>query len=65
MFQPGEEIPPGGALDMIDDGVLETPHVDAILGLHVYVEVPVGQIAVRRGQFLAGMDTFELVVLGR
>ena len=35
LFQPSEELPPGGAKPMIEAGVLEDPHVDAVFGLHV------------------------------
>src|SRR5680860_606486 len=35
LFQPSEEAGPGGALGMIEAGVLEDPRVDAVLGLHV------------------------------
>jgi amidohydrolase len=65
MFQPAEEIPPGGALGMIADRVLEDPPVDAVIGLHMYIEVPVGQIALRPGQFLAGLATFAITVHGK
>jgi amidohydrolase len=65
IFQPGEELPPGGAPDMIAAGVLENPHVDAVIGLHLYVEVPVGKIALRPGQFLGGLGTFRLAVRGK
>jgi amidohydrolase len=65
MFQPGEEIPPGGALDMLRAGVLENPHVDAVIGLHMYIEVPVGKIALRSGQFLGGLGTFQVDILGK
>ena len=40
IFQPGEEGP-GGAQPMIDDGVLESPKVDAIIGGHVGMLWPV------------------------
>ncbi len=33
MFQPGEEVL-GGAAEMIENGLLENPHVDAALGMH-------------------------------
>jgi amidohydrolase len=39
LFQPAEEVPPGGAIEMIKDGALEAPHVDAVLGLHVSSEL--------------------------
>ncbi len=65
IFQPAEEMPPGGAPAMIAAGVLDNPHVDAVIGLHMYVEVPVGKIALRPGQFLGGLGTFQLHVLGK
>jgi metal-dependent amidase/aminoacylase/carboxypeptidase family protein len=49
LFQPAEEVPPGGAIAMIKDGALEDPRVDAAFGLHVSSETPAGQIAMRQG----------------
>ena len=50
IFQPAEEGPPpgeeGGASLMIKEGVLENPDVDAIFGLHINSETPVGTIAI-------------------
>ncbi len=65
VFQPGEEQLPGGAAQMIAAGVLETPHVDAAFGLHVYPVLPVGTIAVRAGTMVAGFDVFTLEITGR
>lgn len=39
MFQPGEEVGKG-ANDMIENGLLENPHVDAALGLHTAITLP-------------------------
>ena len=48
IFQPAEEGPPpgeeGGAKLMIKEGVLENPKVDAIFGLHINSQTPVGTI---------------------
>lgn len=44
MFQPGEELGTG-AVSMIEDGVLENPHVDAAAALHVDPLLPVGECA--------------------
>ena len=60
IFQPGEELPPGGAKEMIRRGVLEHPHVDAIFGLHHATENKTGEVGVRSGPFLAGSDSFTL-----
>jgi amidohydrolase len=49
-FQPAEELPPGGAKGMIEEGVLENPGVDAAFGLHLWNSLPVGKIGVDEGQ---------------
>ena len=65
LFQPAEEVPPGGAIAMIRDGALEDPHVDAVLGLHVAADMPAGQIGVREGPGSAGSDRFRVVIQGK
>lgn len=65
LFQPAEEVPPGGAIAMIRDGALEDPKVDASLGLHVASDMPAGQIGVRKGPGSAGSDRFRITVQGK
>lgn len=65
LFQPAEEVPPGGAQAMIKDGALENPKVDAALGLHVASDMPAGQIGWRVGPNSAGSDRFRAVIQGR
>jgi amidohydrolase len=65
LFQPAEEVPPGGAKGMIEAGVLENPHVDAVFGLHMAQEAPVGTVLVRPGPTMAGGDLFEITVQGK
>jgi amidohydrolase len=65
LFQPGEELPPGGAADMIAAGALQDPHVDAVFGLHQGTAFDVGTIAVVSGPRSASSDTFKITVLGR
>jgi amidohydrolase len=65
LFQPAEEVPPGGAIAMIKDGALENPHVDAVFGLHVAADMPAGQIGVREGPGSAGSDRFRAVIQGK
>jgi len=64
VFQPAEEGP-GGAEPMIKAGVLEDPHVDAAMGLHLLTDYPVGKVAVKPGPVMAATDSFALVVRGR
>lgn len=63
IFQPAEEVGTG-AQAMIEDGVMEEPHVDRIFGLHVWTELGVGQIGVRSGPAMANMDWFKITVEG-
>ena len=67
LFQPAEEAQDdeglSGAMRMVDEGVMEG--VDAILGLHVWSEDPVGTISLREGAASAYPDTFKLVVKGQ
>jgi hippurate hydrolase len=67
MFQPGEETL-HGAKSMIEHGILEQPHVDAALMLHVAAGLPfpTGCILVPGGgAFSAASDRLELTIQGK
>jgi amidohydrolase len=64
MFQPGEEGF-GGARAMIEDGLLENPHVDAAFALHVDPQTPAGQIALTPGIANAYSDRLFIRVHGK
>ncbi|MFC5471896.1 M20 family metallopeptidase [Cohnella suwonensis] len=63
LFQPGEEVLPGGAVKMIADGALEG--VDAIYGVHLWSPLSYGMATTRPGAFMATPDEFELEIVGR
>ncbi|SHJ67860.1 amidohydrolase [Geosporobacter subterraneus DSM 17957] len=63
LFQPAEETV-GGAKPMIEEGVLENPPVDGVLGLHVSTEDPTGTIGVRYGQMNAASDGIKIILHG-
>ena len=63
-FQPAEETT-GGALPMVNAGVLENPHVDACYGLHLQPYLPVGTVETRHGCLNAACDEIEIIVHGR
>ncbi|MGJ7033102.1 M20 metallopeptidase family protein [Niabella hirudinis] len=65
IFQPGEELLPGGAKQVIADGGLTNPAVDAVLGQHVMPWIPAGKIGVRTGLFMASMDEIKIEVYGK
>lgn len=69
IFQPAEEGPPpgeeGGALLMIKEGVLKNPDVDAIFGLHINSQTPVGVIRYKSGGTMAAAQSFTINVKGK
>ena len=65
IFQPGEEVTPGGASLMIRDGVLENPAPRVVLGQHVFPKLPVGQVGIRSGRYMASADELYLTVRGK
>ncbi|MEB3338344.1 MAG: M20 family metallopeptidase [Leptolyngbyaceae bacterium] len=64
IFQPAEEGP-GGAKPMIEAGVLQNPTVDAIIGLHVWNNLPLGTVGVRSGPLMAAVETFHCTIQGQ
>ncbi|MBD0824526.1 amidohydrolase [Aestuariibaculum marinum] len=68
IFQPAEEGPPpgeeGGAKLMIKEGVLKNPDVDAIFGLHIKSEIPVGHIQYKPEGIMASVERFVVHVKG-
>ena len=64
MFQPGEECMTG-AKSMLAAGLLEGPHVDAGMAIHVNSTVPVGALLVTHGPMAASSDIFTVRVTGK
>jgi amidohydrolase len=64
IFQPAEEGP-GGAKPMIEEGVLRNPDVDAIIGLHLWNNLPLGTVGVREGALMAAVETFDCTIQGK
>jgi len=62
IFQYAEELPPGGAGPMIEAGCLEG--VDRIYGLHVEDQLPVGEVGVLEGPYMAASDSFFVDIKG-
>ncbi|WP_205370327.1 M20 family metallopeptidase [Thermoleptolyngbya sp. PKUAC-SCTB121] len=64
IFQPAEEGP-GGAQPMLAAGVLNNPDVNAIIGLHLWNNLPLGQVGIRAGAMMAAVELFECTIHGR
>ncbi|MBW1690152.1 MAG: amidohydrolase [Deltaproteobacteria bacterium] len=65
IFQPGEEIPEGGASTLICQGVLKNPAVHAIVGLHLLPRFPSGMVAIKEGVITAATDQIEICITGK
>jgi amidohydrolase len=69
IFQPAEEGPPageeGGAPLMVKEGVMDNPKIDAIFGIHINSQTPVGTIRYKSGAFMASSDWFQIKIKGK
>ena len=63
LFQHAEELSPGGAEAMVQQGVMDG--VDHVIGLHVWSAMPVGRIGLIAGPAMAAPDTFECTIIGQ
>lgn len=64
IFQPAEETT-GGAKPMIEQGVLENPKVDGMIGGHVWPDVPAGKIEIVKGPVMASTGQLHLEIHGK
>ena len=65
IFQHSEDTLPGGALELIEKGVLEDPHVDALYALHVMPDAEkVGKVGIRPGPMTTSVDLYDVTVTG-
>ena len=69
IFQPAEEGPPsgetGGAPDMVKEGVMDNPKIDAIFGIHINSATEIGTIKYKSGANMAASDWFEIKIRGK
>lgn len=63
IFQPAEEVYPGGAAPMIADGALDG--VQRIFGLHISSQLPSGQLGTRCGAIMSGINQIDITIHGR
>jgi len=65
LFQPGEELMPGGATLVMKEPAYKALGKVAHLGQHVIPNLPAGKVGFRGGQFMASMDEIYLTVKGK
>lgn len=63
LFQHAEELPPGGAEELVKAGAVDG--VEAVFGLHLSSNYPTGVFGVRSGALTSATDRFDIVVKGR
>lgn len=65
IFQHAEEKLPGGALQMIEAGVLKNPKPASITGQHVFPDLEAGKVGFRSGMYMASSDEINLFIRGK
>ena len=65
IFQPGEEVLPGGANEMIKAGIFNNYQPKHIYGQHVYPELPAGKVGFKPGWYMASTDELYITVKGK
>lgn len=63
IFQPAEEVPPGGAVDVIKMGGLKD--VDVIIGAHLFTNIKSGEICLKEGALMACNCIYNITINGK
>lgn len=63
IFQPAEEVPPGGALKVIDEEILND--VDSIVGMHLFNNIDSGKVCLKEGTLMASHCKYDVVITGK
>lgn len=65
LFQPGEELTPGGAKSVLMEEPFAGYEVQAVLGEHVEPDLEVGEVGLKAGKYMAGNNELRLHIQGR
>jgi amidohydrolase len=65
IFQPSEEMYPGGAIRLIKEGILKEFSLNAMLAFHVSPEIETGKVGIKSGKFMASTDEIYVTVQGK
>ncbi|RIX49949.1 amidohydrolase [Paenibacillus nanensis] len=63
LFQPAEEVTPGGAIRMVEEGALDG--ADVIYGVHLWSPIPYGYASSKAGDFMSAADEFVIDIEGK
>ncbi|HLV32007.1 MAG TPA: M20 family metallopeptidase [Chitinispirillaceae bacterium] len=64
VFQPSEEVEPGGAIELLNAGAIPTD-ANGIFGLHVSTDYTSGTIGIKEGTDYAGVTIFDILINGK
>ncbi len=65
IFQPAEELVPGGAKLMIKDGAFDEIKPDLIIAQHVYPDLEAGKVGYKAGEYMASSDEIYITIHGK
>ncbi|MCD8073040.1 MAG: M20 family metallopeptidase [Alistipes sp.] len=65
LFQPGEEVWPGGATLVLKENPFEGYDIRAFIGQHVEPELPTGVFGFRPGKYMASTDELHIEICGQ
>jgi amidohydrolase len=65
IFQPGEELLPGGAKLFINSNIFPQLNLEAIFGQHINPELEIGKIALSAGPMMASTDELHITISGK
>ena len=65
LFQPGEELNPGGAKSVLEENPFEGYEVVAFVGEHIEPTLPTGVVGICSGKYMAACDELHLTIKGK
>jgi amidohydrolase len=65
VYQPGEELLPGGAKLLLKEGIFNKYKPETILAQHVYPEIESGKVGICSGQYMASADELYITIKGK
>lgn len=65
IFQPGEERIPGGAKQMLEEGIFKDREPDLVIAQHVCPDLEAGVVGFKQGQYMASSDEIYITVKGK
>lgn len=65
IFEPSEEMYPGGARMMMDDGLFNEVMPNEIYSFHCLPEMDYGRVGMRKGKYMASTDELYWTIKGR